>query len=431
MLRRNARRNRRAKATSFASHRSTSIFTVDEALVSARAILAAMAPPPVVVNDCTLRDGEQAAGVSFDVAEKVAIARALEHAGVDEIEVGIPAMGRAEVEAMAEVARTLVRAQPIAWCRMLSVDVDAARATGIRRLNLSIPLSDRQLAVKLGEGRRKALARIHRTVRYALDQGFTVAVGGEDASRADPSFVCEAVVAAEEAGATRFRFADTLGVLDPFGTHAVFRRLCAETDMELEFHGHDDLGMATANTLAAVQGGANHVSVCVLGLGERAGNAPLEEVVTALDRIAGRRTAVAPEALGPLAQLVAQASRRPIPEGKSIVGGSAFTHESGIHVAGLLKDPRTYEALDPERFGRTRRIVLGKHSGGAAIRHALDALGLTADDARVDEILERVRASATAQKRGVGPIELAELHAETGSPRPERAARLAAAGGGR
>ncbi len=426
MLRRDLRRKPTPSSTR--SPWSGSVLTVDEAVLSARTIVEAMSPPPVVVNDCTLRDGEQAPGVSFDLAEKVAIARALERAGVDEIETGIPAMGRIEMEAMSAVAQSLERAQPIAWCRMLSADVDAAIRTGIRRVNISIPLSDRQLAVKLREGRPEALARIRSTVRYAVDLGLTVAVGGEDASRADPGFVCEAVVAAEESGATRFRFADTLGVLDPFTVYAVFRRLCAETDLELEFHGHDDLGMATANTLAAVQGGANHVSVCVLGLGERAGNAALEEVVTALEHIGGRRTNIVTKELGPLAELVAAASKRPIPEGKPIVGGAAFTHESGIHVAGLLKDPRTYEGLSPERFGRNRRFVLGKHSGGAGVRHALKELGLSADARRVEAILELVRARAVATKGGVGPAELAKFHAETASPKVRR---VAVAGGAR
>ena len=244
----------------------------------------------------------------------------------------------------------------------------------------------------------------------------------EDASRAGPDFVCDVLVAAEEAGAHRFRFADTLGVLDPFQTYAVFKRLCRETDMELEFHGHDDLGLATANTLAAVQGGASHVSVCVLGLGERAGNAALEEVVAALDQIASRTTSVRTDRLPALAELVAAIARRPIPEGKSIVGGAAFTHESGIHVAGLLQDPETYESFRPERFGRTRRIVLGKHSGRAAVAHALALLGVVTDPANVALVLDRVREYAAETKAPVGSKELLELYAEVTRPFSDRAA---------
>ncbi|HXX66181.1 MAG TPA: hypothetical protein VEK07_03315, partial [Polyangiaceae bacterium] len=242
-----------------------------DALDRANWFLTRMTPPVVVVNDSTLRDGEQAPGVAFDLDEKVQIARALEQAGVAEIEAGIPAMGAAEIEAIAAVGSALDRSQAIAWCRMTESDVDAAVRTGLRRAHLSVPVSDCQIATKLGETHPAVLGRIRRVVHYARERGLDVAVGGEDASRAAPDFVCAAVVAAEEAGAHRFRFADTLGVLDPFRTHAIFQRLCRVTDLELEFHGHDDLGLATANTLAAVQGGATHVSVCVLGLGERAG----------------------------------------------------------------------------------------------------------------------------------------------------------------
>jgi homocitrate synthase NifV len=185
------------------------------------------------------------------------------------------------------------------------------------------------------------------------------------------------------------------------------------TDLELEFHGHDDLGLATANTLAAVRGGATHVSVCVLGLGERAGNAALEEVAIALDRLAGRRTNVVPVELTALADLVALAAGRPIPEGKPIVGGAAFTHESGIHVSGLLRDPMTYEALSPEPFGRRRQLVLGKHSGGASVRHALACLGLHAEDGVVEKILQRVRLQAIATKKTVGEGDLVDLYVET------------------
>jgi homocitrate synthase NifV len=215
-----------------------------------------------------------------------------------------------------------------------------------------------------------------------------------------------AMTVAEEAGARRFRYADTLGVLDPFRTYDIFRRLCAETDLELEFHGHDDLGLATANTVAAVQGGATHVSVCVMGLGERAGNAALEQVVAALARVAGRKTSVDFSHLPLLAQLVAVASGAPVPDRKPIVGASVFTHESGIHVSGLARDPKTYEELEPEAFGRTRRIVLGKHSGMGSVVYGLQKLGYDFDPDQMRRVLDEVRAYAIQSKRAV---ELSEL----------------------
>ncbi len=371
---------------------------------------------PVIINDSTLRDGEQAPGVAFGLEEKVAIALALECAGIDEIETGTPAMGEAEIEAIAATGLALTRARAIAWCRMTRADVDAAVRTGLKHVNLSVALSDLQIRVKFSSDREGVIRRIQDVIPYAVDRGLQVSMGGEDASRADINFVCRAMLAAEEAGATKFRFADTLGILDPFRTHDIFRTLWAETDMDLEFHGHDDLGLATANTLAAVQGGATHASVCVLGLGERAGNAPLEEVAAALKVIYSRPTGVDLSRLAGLADMVASAARRPIPAAKPIVGDVAFTHESGIHVSALLRNPETYEGVDPRWFGRTRKFVLGKHSGRAAVHDALQALGLRVDDKDAGLILDQVRTHATNTKRAVSSLELRQFCANVNTP---------------
>lgn len=378
---------------------------------------------PIIVNDSTLRDGEQAPGVAFTDDEKVTIALKLEAVGIDEIEAGVPAMGSAEIESIAAIGTAVRRAAVIAWCRMMEPDIDAAIETGLKRVNLSVPVSDRQMRVKLNCGRPEVISRIHRVVSYARDRGLLVCVGGEDSSRADLDFLLQVTKAAAHAGAHRFRFADTLGVLDPFTTCDILRRLRSETDLELEFHGHDDLGLATANTLAAIRGGATHASVCVLGLGERAGNAALEEVVVALARIAGRKTAIDLTQLTDLAELVARMARRPIPATKSIVGSAAFAHESGIHVSALLRDPRTYEELDPALFGRTRRIVLGKHSGMAAVTNALALLGVTADECRARRVLDEIRTHAVVLKRPVGDRELLEFYAATAPQGLSRSAK--------
>lgn len=365
--------------------------------------------PRIFINDTTLRDGEQAPGVAFTAKEKLEIARALAAVGVDEIEAGTPVMGRDEIEAIGAIAADGLACRVMAWCRLDERDVDAALAANVAHVNISSPMSRLQIDVKLGTDVEGAAERVERVVSYARGKGLTVALGGEDSSRADPRDIGKIARAAVEAGATRFRYADTLGILDPFTTYESIKRVREETDLPIEFHGHDDVGLATANTLAAVRAGASHASVTVLGLGERAGNAALEEVAAALGHVAHGRTGIDLKRLQGLARLVAGAARRKIGRGKAIVGADIFTHESGIHVAALMKDVRTYQGLDPASLGRRHRVVIAKHSGMSAIQKKCGEIGVDLDRETAARVLDHVKSRALAEKRPVKRGELIRL----------------------
>ena len=347
--------------------------------------------PDVTLVDCTLRDGEQAAGVAFPRENRLGLARLLARAGLRELEAGIPAMGREDIESFAELARELPGLRLIAWNRMDRADVDASFLAGARVVHASLPVSDIMLEKKLGWTRSRCLRATRDILGYCMDRGSETIVGAEDASRADPSFLEDFFAVAVEAGASRLRYADTVGRQDPFAAYKAMAALAPRYGALLEYHAHNDLGLATANALAAVEGGAKALSVTVGGMGERAGNAALEQVAAALPILRGLDSGVDLQLLPDLCDAFAEASGRPIPADRPIVGSAVFAHESGIHVDGLLKDPELYEFVRPAAFGRTRTFVPGIHSGAAALGHCARLLGRALPPDRVRSMRSRVR----------------------------------------
>ncbi len=364
------------------------------------------------IIDSTLRDGEQAPGVVLHHEDKLAIAVMLAEAGVDELEAGIPSMGKAERQNIADLKALNLGLRLTCWCRARQEDIELAKTCGTGSIHISYPVSPIQLRA-VGKTESWVLEQLKELVPWACRSFNHVSVGALDATRADQRFLINFVGLAAAYGAYRIRIADTVGIATPSTVQKLFRNLRKKSvrGVTFEFHGHNDLGMATANAITAVEAGADALSVTVNGLGERAGNVPLEEIVMALSVSGNRFCRVKKSVLMEVCRYVAKVSQRPIAADKPITGSAVFCHESGIHCNALLKDPLAYQPFLPEAVGRDKsELILGKHSGTSSICHMLKKTGIAIDRGQAILLLGRVREAAVNKGQALSSSELVTLY---------------------
>lgn len=350
-----------------------------------------MSSPNVRIFDTTLRDGEQTPGVSLTPDEKVRIARQLDKLGVDAIEAGFPIASKGERESVAAVATADLSCETVALARANVADINSALDTGVECVHVFIATSDLHLKHKLKLSREQVLERIAESVEYAASHGVSVEFSAEDATRTEIDFLKKAFQAAEAAGASRMNIPDTVGVSSPQRISAITGEIVSAVKVPVSIHCHDDFGLAVANSLAAIEAGARQAHVTVNGLGERAGNTSLEELVMSLHRLYDRKTNVKTELLYETSKLVAQLAGVRVQPNKAVVGENAFGHESGIHTHGITEMPLTYEPYDPAIVGRHRWFQAGKHAGAHGIATQLAEAGYFPDKNQLTEIVSRVK----------------------------------------
>ena len=362
-----------------------------------------------IINDTTLRDGEQTPYVAFNTKEKLQIARLLCEAGADELEVGIPAMGKKEQDDLKEILALNLPIPIMSWNRATMGDLDASLKCGLKAVDLSIPVSDILIDIKFGGDKTRLLKQLEEVILQAKKENLFVCIGGEDSSRANNSFLKEIMTLGAELGANRFRYCDTVGILTPHKTYENIKDLSSSNLLDIEMHTHNDFGMATANAIAGYEAGAYSSNTTVIGIGERAGNASFEQVLMSL-RLLGKEININSKALKSLIKTVSSASHRRVDTNLPIVGKNIFSHESGIHVNGMMKSKNAYEPFNPEELGLKRSFPIGKHSGSSTLIYHLKSIGIEPNIQIVQKLLPKIREIVTNRKKVLSTNELKELY---------------------
>lgn len=367
----------------------------------------------MIINDTTLRDGEQAAYVAFNTEEKLRIATLLSQCGADELEIGIPAMGVKEKEDIKELLQLDLPVKMMSWNRALSSDIEASLECGIKAIDISIPISDILIDVKFKGNQSLVLKQLASAISLAKSEGLFVCIGGEDSSRGDIRFIETVMELGSELGADRFRYCDTVGIMTPTKMSEAIGYLTQKSDLPIEMHTHNDFGLANANALSGIDAGAQSINTTVMGLGERAGNASFEQISMALKHLYSQKERSFEAAdMKNLVQTVSAAAGMQISANAPIVGERIFAHESGIHANGMMKNSSAYEPFDAIEVGSLRSFPIGKHSGTGTISYHLKELGIIPDKALLYKLLPKIRQIVTSRKEVLNTQELAHLYKE-------------------
>jgi len=350
-------------------------------------------PENITIYDTTMRDGEQTPGVCLRTPEKLQIARKLDELGIHQIEAGFPIVSNEEKRSVKAIVNEDLDADILVLARTKKEDIDMAIDCGVDGIITFMATSNLHLKHKLKLTQEQALNICMKSIEHAKDHGIFVAFSAEDATRTDLGFLKKIYKRAEEYGVDRVHIADTVGAISPQGMDYLVRELRKDIKTGIAMHCHNDFGMAVANSIAGLAAGATAVSTTVNGIGERAGNAALEEIVMALTLIYGLDLGFNLEKFCDLSKLVGKLTNLKVPDNKPIVGKNVFRHESGIHVDAVIEEPLTYEPFLPEMIGHHRRIVLGKHSGCRAVKAKLEACGIEVTKDELCKIVERIKES--------------------------------------